>query len=217
MVRLVFYLLMGLCVARAHDPITTKLTWSQEISRIVYKRCISCHGENGKPMSLLTYDEARPWAKAIRDEVLNRRMPPWGAIKGFGEFRDDASLTQEEITRLAQWVEGGAPEGDPIYLPLRPPASNAEPYPAGVRVKQLPEKSKVLLLGLRPLASVADAKLTAHLPDGTIVPLIWLHQYRKEWNRTFLYREPLKLPAGTRISSQPVVPVEFLLGGRKLR
>ena len=47
-------------------------------------------------------------------------MPPWGAVKGFGDFRDDPSLTQDEITRIAEWVEGGAPEGDPIYLPPSP-------------------------------------------------------------------------------------------------
>ena len=71
-------------------------------------------------MSLLTYESARPWAKAIKEEVLNRRMPPWGAVKGFGDFRDDPSLTQDEITRIAEWVEGGAPEGDPA-LSVHPP------------------------------------------------------------------------------------------------
>ena len=76
-------------------------------------------------MSLLTYEEARPWAKAIKEQVLNRQMPPWGAVKGFGDFSNDASLTQDEINRLAEWVEGGAPEGETIYLPPAP-----EPVPA---------------------------------------------------------------------------------------
>ena len=105
-------------IVLAHDPISTKLTWAQEISRIVYKRCVGCHRPEGKsPMSLLTYEEARPWAKAIKEQVLNRQMPPWGAVKGFGDFSNDASLTQDEINRLAEWVEGGAPEGETIYLP----------------------------------------------------------------------------------------------------
>src|SRR2546422_700161 len=72
-----------------HDPITTKLTWNREISRIVYKRCGSCHHQGGRAMDLTTYELARPWAKAIRDEVLARRMPPWGAVKGVGEFAGD--------------------------------------------------------------------------------------------------------------------------------
>ena len=68
-------------------------------------------------MPLTTYADARPWAKAIRDEVLNRRMPPWDAVKGVGEFRDDPSLSQPEMDLFVNWVEGGAPEGDEIYLP----------------------------------------------------------------------------------------------------
>jgi hypothetical protein len=195
----------------AHDPITTKLTWSQEISRIIYKRCAACHGEGGQPMSLLTYEEARPWAKAIRDEVLNRRMPPWGAVKGFGEFQNEAALTQEEITRIAQWVEGGAPEGDPVYLPVKPHAHAANPLPAGLRIRQLPNSHDVSVIGMRPLADVSESKITAHLPDGIIEPLIWLREYKHQWNRTFVYLEPLKLPAGTRIVADPPAPFELLV------
>ena len=78
----------------------------------------------------MTYEEARPWAKAIKEEVLARRMPPWNAVKGFGDFKNDRGLTQEQIEMLADWVEGGAPEGDPAYLPKAPrvpsePAENA--------------------------------------------------------------------------------------------
>src|SRR5437773_2744512 len=85
----------------AHDVITTPITFSREISRLVYSRCGSCHHEGGSAFSLMTYAEARPWAKAIKEEVLERRMPPWGAVKGFGEFRDDQGLTQEQIELLA--------------------------------------------------------------------------------------------------------------------
>ena len=103
--------------ASAHDTITTKLLWTQEISRIVNRHCVSCHREGGAAMSLATYEDARPWAKAIRDEVLARRMPPWGAVKGVGEFRGDPSLSQIEIDMIVNWVEGGAPKGDEVYLP----------------------------------------------------------------------------------------------------
>ncbi|MGA2594944.1 MAG: cytochrome c, partial [Bryobacteraceae bacterium] len=102
-------------LAFAHDVISTKLLWTQEISRIVYQRCANCHREGGSAMSLMTYEEARPWAKAIRDEVISRRMPPWGAVKGVGEFRGDPSLSQIEIDMIVNWVEGGAPKGDEAY------------------------------------------------------------------------------------------------------
>jgi hypothetical protein len=214
--RVALVLLVGSWAAIAHDPVTTKLTWSQEISRIVYKRCAGCHVDNGPAMPLLTYEQARPWAKAIRDEVLNRRMPPWGAVKGFGEFRSDASLTQEEITRIAQWVEGGAPEGDPVYLPAPPAAAASDPVPAGIRVRQLPSRDTVVL-GIRPLGDVEEARVTAQLPDGTVEPLIWLLGYKRKWDRTFVYRDPLRLPAGTNIVSDPLVPFEFLIERQKRR
>ena len=69
--------------------------------------------------------EARPWAKAIQEEVLRRRMPPWNAVKGFGQFQDDRGLTQEELSLIAEWVDGGAPEGNPLYLPDRPRAPDS--------------------------------------------------------------------------------------------
>src|SRR5215831_16635136 len=85
----------------AHDPITTKLTWSREISRIIYNRCVGCHREGGSaPMPLVTYQQARPWAKGIKEQVLSRRMPPWGAVKGFGDFSNDRALSQEEMNLI---------------------------------------------------------------------------------------------------------------------
>ena len=68
---------------------------------------------------LMSYQEVRPWAKAIEEEVLERRMPPWGAVKGFGEFRNDQALTQEQIELYRQiGLSGGAPEGNPNDLPF---------------------------------------------------------------------------------------------------
>src|SRR6187455_1350790 len=103
-----------------HDVITTKLTWNREISRIIYSRCAGCHHPGGRAFSLMTYAEARPWAVAIKEEILSRRMPPWGAVKGFGEFRNDQGLTQEQIELITAWVEGGVPEGDPADLESNP-------------------------------------------------------------------------------------------------
>src|SRR5947209_5843562 len=118
--RLLVCVCLCASAAFAHDFYSTKLTWSRDVSRIVYKRCASCHHESGPSFSLVTFDEARPWAKAIKEEVISRRMPPWNAVKGFGDLFDDKSLTQEDIEVISNWVEGGAPEGDPAYMPKLP-------------------------------------------------------------------------------------------------
>jgi len=197
----------------SHDPITTKLTWTQEVSRIIYKHCASCHQAGGAAMSLTTYADARPWAKAIRDEVTTRRMPPWGAVPGVEDFQDDASLTGPEIDMLVAWVEGGAPEGDPAYLPHRiPPPLNT---PAGAKITgttpagrqltitketTLPSPAKVLAIRPAGLADGGSLEAWAVLPDLTVKRLIWVRDYRKNWNRTYVLRTAEALPAGTRIN-----------------
>src|SRR5277367_7087348 len=97
---------------QAHDIITTPITFDREILRIIYSRCASCHRDGGSAFSLTTYAQARPWAVAIKEEVLTRRMPPWGAVKGFGDFRDDQALTPEQLELIISWVGGGVPEGE---------------------------------------------------------------------------------------------------------
>ena len=110
--------------ASGHDVITTKVTFDREIIRLFNTHCISCHQAGGQAFSLPSYAEARPWAKAIGEEVLRRRMPPWGAVKGFGDFRSDQGLTPEQLELIVDWEEGGAPEGEPKDIPKeseRPP------------------------------------------------------------------------------------------------
>jgi hypothetical protein len=202
--------------ARAHDTITTKLTWNREISRIVYSRCIGCHRPGGQAFSLLTYAEARPWAKAISEEVLERRMPPWGAVKGFGDFRNDQSLSLGQMDWIAHWVDGGAPEGDPKDLPARPKPVNAPAPPP--RQKIVAQNGfvidrAILLDGLLPQSIAAGtsaritAEITAELPDGAtnpaIVPLLWLYNYQPRYNHPFLLRTPIELPRGTVLHGIP--------------
>jgi hypothetical protein len=198
----------------AHDPATTKLTWSAEISRIVYNRCSACHRDGGvAPMALLEYDEVRPWAKGMRDEVLARRMPPWGAVKGFGEFRDDISLTQDEITRIAEWVEGGAPEGDPRLLPATPvPRVVLSSMPKGARLRRPVRLTRAAsVLAIAPAGAIEGAKITARKPDGSIVPLLWLLNYRGKFQRTYVYRQAVELPAGTVLESVPRVAFDLIV------
>jgi hypothetical protein len=199
------------CVAAAslpaHDVITTKIMFSREVSRILYKHCVSCHHDGGAAFSLLTYEEARPWAKAIKEEVLARRMPPWGAVKGFGEFRDDRGLTQEDLEILADWVEGGAPEGDPRLVPavpkFSPPRKDALPPGSANALLDgvLTLKHTMAVSAIRPkdMAEGASAKVVAQRPDGSIEPLLWIEKYRAAFDRTYVFAKPYRFPAGTRI------------------
>ena len=99
---------------RAHEPITTKVMFNKEVIRIFQRNCLGCHspGKIKADISLTTYDEARPWAKAIKEEVLEKRMMPYQAVKGFGIFHRDYILPQREVDLIVSWVEGGAPRGE---------------------------------------------------------------------------------------------------------
>src|SRR3954449_13223643 len=107
---------------QAHDVITTNLTFARDVSRIFASHCTSCHG-SGTNIPLTTYEEARPWAVSIKEQVLSRAMPPWGAVKGFGDLSPDHGLSQEEIMIIAAWVIGGAPQGNPALLPKQAASS----------------------------------------------------------------------------------------------
>jgi len=92
--------------------------FNKEIVRIFQRRCLSCHEAGAiTDISLATYAQARPWAKSFKEEVLEKRMPPYQAVKGFGRFHDDYTLTQLEIDQIVSWVEGGAPKGDDKDMP----------------------------------------------------------------------------------------------------
>ena len=191
----------------AHDIITTPITFSREISRLLYNRCISCHREGGTAFSLVHYEEARPWAKAIKEEVLERRMPPWGAVKGFGDFRNDQGFTQEQIEVIADWVEGGAPEGDPKLLPPVPESRNeAIRLPPGTAVEgSVTLTGAITLTGIRPgtVPEGASLMVTANKPDGAVEPLLWLYNYKPKFGHPYWFSAPLRLPRGTRVEVSP--------------
>jgi mono/diheme cytochrome c family protein len=97
------------------------VTFNKDVAPILFKNCVECHrpGE-AAPMSLLSYKEARPWARSIREKVVSREMPPWHADPRVGQFSNDISLTQDQIDTITAWVDGGAKEGDPRDLPPAP-------------------------------------------------------------------------------------------------
>jgi hypothetical protein len=195
---------------RAHDFGTTPITWNREVARIVYDRCASCHREGGTAFSLMTYQDAQPHAVAIKESVLARRMPPWGAVKGFGDFRNDLGLTQEQVELVSEWVEGGMLRGNnPRALPPVPkfekPASAKVPQNGLVVTGERTLARALRIDGLFPEAVPpgTSPKIVAALPDGSIKPLVWLYEYRDSYRHPFLFRKPMDLPAGTVIRGVP--------------
>ncbi|HJU42856.1 MAG TPA: cytochrome c [Vicinamibacterales bacterium] len=328
----------------SHVPITTKIVFNREIAQIFQKKCFQCHTDGNVAMALTTYKEARPWAVAIKEEILERKMPPWSAAGGYGHFANDMSLTAREISLILSWADGGAPSGvllvdedkQPVYVPsltsweqgepddvlkvaenvkiaaetpfkverfevstglkqrrflralqLKPadrrviryaaiydttrqrtwlgtwspgnqvstmPEGSAMPLPAGAKLtveigyqSQYEEGSGAAELGLyyadKParlpagMASTAISaavapgqkgerirreltmktpmeiaalwpnlgpgaksfEVTAIRADGAVEPMLWLNSYRAEWPTSYVLKEPVLLPAGTRL------------------
>jgi hypothetical protein len=106
--------------ARAEGP-DTAVTFAKDVAPIFYKSCAECHRPTMfAPMSLMTYDAARPYARSIKQKVVARQMPPWGADPAHGTFKNDPRLTQAEIDTIAAWVDAGAPRGEDKDLPPMP-------------------------------------------------------------------------------------------------
>jgi mono/diheme cytochrome c family protein len=204
-------LLLGLFapLAQAHDIITTPITYAREIYRIFQARCFACHRPGGPAFSLMTYSEARPWAEAIKEEVLGRTMPPWGAVKGFGDFRNDRALTPEQIEVIESWADGGVPEGEPADLPkkLDPTEDWPTEHPhGGIAAGTDFKLTRGLMLdGFLPTAipDKTSFQVTAELPDGSVEPLIWIENYKTNYAHSFRLRSPLDLPVGTVIRGIP--------------
>lgn len=203
--------LLAAASAPAHEVITTELTWTRTVSRIVHLRCAGCHRAGGSaPMPLTTYAEVRPWAKAIKHEVLTRRMPPWGAAKGFGSFRNDRSLSLPEIAVLSSWVEGGAPEGRPEdFQPFHAHGgSESEGWPAAERLAVRGRRTlqrDALALGVSAASGSGPdwMQLTAHLPDGRVEHLLWLRPPRPPGAADYWFARAVALPAGTELVCEP--------------
>src|SRR3954447_5146098 len=97
-------------------------TFTKDVAPIVFNNCATCHraGEVA-PMTLTSYDDVRPWAKVIKNKVVSREMPPWGADPAHSlKMRNDRSLTQAQIDTIVAWVDGGAPKGSDADLPPMP-------------------------------------------------------------------------------------------------
>lgn len=191
-----------------HDPITTRVTWDREIAPIIQARCVSCHSPGGRaPMPLVTYEQARPWARAIREEVLARRMPKWHVARGYGDFTNDPSLSAFEIALITAWADGGAPRTAPNPRSAeRAPAQPSPPGPdrperasAAVSVACTPQPLPAgRLVAIRPsLAAGGSLDLALHFPDGSAEPLISVRDFDPLFEETYWLRVPASMPDGT--------------------
>src|SRR5262245_26798352 len=105
-------------------PAAGDVTFSKDISRILQHSCQECHHADGvAPMSLVTYEEVRPWARAMKTRTALRSqrgaMPPFFVEKNIGiqRFKHDPSLSDEEVATIAKWSDNGAPRGNPADMP----------------------------------------------------------------------------------------------------
>ena len=102
------------------DASEGEVTFAKDVAPILQRSCQECHRPGSiAPMSLLTWEAVRPWARAIKQRVVLREMPPWHIDRNVGiqEFKDDLSLTDEEIATIVTWVDSGAPRGNPADMP----------------------------------------------------------------------------------------------------
>jgi hypothetical protein len=117
------FIALGLVINSSTNAGTTPkdVTFSKHVAPIFFSNCADCHRQGeAAPFSLLSYKDARPWARSIKEKVLKREMPPWHADPHYGKFSNDRRLTQSQIDTIVAWVDGGAKEGDPKDLPPAP-------------------------------------------------------------------------------------------------
>jgi hypothetical protein len=143
---LFFALASGLCAASTSGR---SATFAKDVAPVLQRNCQGCHrpGE-AAPFSLLTYEQARPWAKAMKEAVVLKKMPPWFADPASGKFSNDRSLPQKDVDTIAAWADGGAPEGDPKDMP--PPVDFVEGWgiPKPDVIFQLPRTYQIPASGV---------------------------------------------------------------------
>jgi hypothetical protein len=109
-------------------------TFANHVAPILYRSCVNCHRPGQiAPMSLISYQDVRPWARSIKNKVETRAMPPWHLDRSIGVqgFKNDPSLTDEEIATLVTWVDNGAPQGNAADTPTPPQFAPADSWQIG--------------------------------------------------------------------------------------
>jgi mono/diheme cytochrome c family protein len=126
-------------------------TFAKHVAPILYKHCVECHRPTMfAPMSLVSYEDARPWARAIKQRVVRGEMPPWNADPQYGRFKNDARLSKAEVDTIARWVDGGAVRGDDRDLPPAPRFAEGWTIGAPDQIFTMTEEYKVPAEGTIP-------------------------------------------------------------------
>jgi len=102
---------------RADDPVSTNVSFNREIIRIIQRKCEACHAPGGLAFSISDYRDARAWSRAIREELVEHRMPPAIVARGYGDHESDPSLNAREMATFLTWLDGGMPRGDEADRP----------------------------------------------------------------------------------------------------
>ena len=107
-------------------------TFNADVAPILFNNCVTCHRPNQiAPMTLMSYKDARPWARAIKAKVSGGQMPPWYADPRYGTFRNDRRLTSDQVKTIVAWVDAGAPEGDTPLTAKLPDFKDGWTHPSG--------------------------------------------------------------------------------------
>jgi hypothetical protein len=164
-------IMIVMAIPAAAQATQDQITFTRDIAPILQNKCQVCHHPGTfAPMSLLTYEEARPWARSIKQKVVTREMPPWFIDKNVGvqHFSNDVSLSDAEIDTISKWVDNGAPKGDPAAMP--PPRQ----FPP--ETWQIGEPDLVVTL---PKDVVVKAKAPDQWPDILVDPGLTEDRYIK--------------------------------------
>src|SRR3984893_7756992 len=109
--------------AQTAPTASAQVTFTKDVAPILSRSCVRCHRPDEiAPMSLLTYNDARPWARSMKERVTKREMPPWFVDKTIGiqKYKNDQSLSDSEIATIVKWVDSGAAQGSPADMPSQP-------------------------------------------------------------------------------------------------
>src|SRR5947207_3410965 len=155
------------------------MTFHKDVEPILQKNCQTCHRPGQiAPMPFLTYQQVRPWAKAIKEKVVTRTMPPWFADPKYGPYLNDRSLKSQEIEAIVKWVDSGAEEGDPrdATTPVEWPSDwfinpdiivegPTTPVPAAVKNNVMEWMTVVMPTGFTKDTWVTSVQIKPEFPD----------------------------------------------------
>lgn len=165
-------LVSSLGIAQNAEP---EITFSRDIMPILQENCQECHRDQGiAPMSLMTYEEVRPWAPLIQYKVVNRQMPPWHIDRNIGiqSFKNDRSLSDEEVAMIAAWVDAGAPQGNPGDAPPAMEFSDVTEWSIGEPDVVVSWEYTVPASGPDLFGDIYTSDLVGKLQDGRYIKAI---------------------------------------------